>query len=83
MVIVIPDAVGICGAVIVVVAYFLNLHGSLRSSAYTYSALNLCGSLMIVYSLMHNPNPASMLIEAFWASISVYGLVRTFWARRQ
>ncbi|MCI3207033.1 hypothetical protein DBA20_18980 [Pandoraea capi] len=78
----IPDLIGIAGALTVVAAYFLNLHGTLPTAAYRYSAFNLVGSLMIVYSLIHNPNPASMLIEVFWASISVYGLLKSYRNRR-
>ncbi|QHE94560.1 hypothetical protein PI93_024185 [Pandoraea fibrosis] len=74
----IPDTIGIVGALTVVMAYFLNLHGTLSTAGYKYSALNLGGSLMIVYSLAYNPNPASLLIEIFWASISAYGLYKSY-----
>jgi len=76
------DVIGIAGAVTVVIAYFLNLHGTLCTTSYKYSALNLAGSLMIVYSLIYHPNPASMLIEGFWASISLYGLYKAHKNRR-
>ncbi len=79
----IADLIGVVGALVVVAAYFLNLHGSLPTSAYRYSALNLCGSAMIVYSLIYNPNPASLLIEIFWASISLYGLLKSYRSRRR
>lgn len=77
------DLVGVAGALLVVAAYFLNLRGTLLTRDYRYSALNLFGSTMIVYSLVYNPNPASLLIEAFWASISLYGLLKSFRERRQ
>ncbi|WAL82829.1 hypothetical protein OYT13_24365 [Pandoraea sp. XJJ-1] len=77
------DVVGVAGALLVVVAYFLNLRGTLTTNDYRYSVLNLCGSAMIVYSLAYNPNPASLLIEAFWVSISLYGLLKSLKARRR
>ncbi|WP_353192866.1 hypothetical protein [Pandoraea pnomenusa] len=79
----VPDLIGVAGALIVVAAYFLNLHGTLSTNTSVYSGLNLIGSAMIVYSLMYNPNPASLLIEVFWASISIYGLLKSHRARER
>ncbi len=73
---------GYLGAGIVVLAYFLNQKTLLRSDDWRFPALNLAGSLLVITSLGFNPNPPSIVIEAFWTSISVYGLRKTLRARR-
>jgi hypothetical protein len=77
------NLIGYAGAGIVVLAYFLNQKGLLRSNDWRFPALNLAGSLLVVVSLGFNPNPPSIVIEAFWTSISLYGLGRALRARRR
>jgi hypothetical protein len=70
------DWVGLAGSVLILVAYFLNQRGQLASSDRRFPALNLAGALLILFSLMYAWNLPSVLIEAFWAAISLYGLTR-------
>lgn len=70
------DACGILGAAIVVGAYFANQQGWLNSDAWPFPAANLCGSLLILISLYVDWNLPSVIIEVFWAAISLYGLAR-------
>ena len=71
-----PDALGALGAGVIILAYFLNQQRRLASEDWRYPALNLSGALLILISLWHEPNLPSIVIEAFWVLISLYGLLR-------
>jgi len=68
-------AIGLLGAAVFVVAYFANQARWLDSRDWRFPAANLVGSLLILISLLVEWNFPSVVIEAFWAAISVYGLV--------
>ncbi|HWD59463.1 MAG TPA: hypothetical protein VG308_14355 [Stellaceae bacterium] len=68
-------AIGLFGAAIFVVAYLANQARWLRSDDWRFPAANLAGALLILVSLFGEWNLPSVVIEAFWAAISVYGLV--------
>jgi hypothetical protein len=68
------DLAGYLGAAVLVVAYFLNQAGTLRSEDWRFPALNLLGSALVMVSLFYRFNPPSVAIEAFWSSISLYGI---------
>lgn len=70
-------AAGIVGAMIVVVAYFANQQGWLRSEDWRFPAANLVGAVLILASLSVAWNLPAAVIEAFWAAISLYGLGRS------
>jgi hypothetical protein len=73
--------VGLIGSGLVILAYFANQQGWMSASGWRYSALNLAGALLILASLFAEWNTPSVFIEAFWAVISLYGLLR--WAARR
>jgi hypothetical protein len=68
------DALGIFGSILIVVAYFANLRGLLPNTGVAYSLLNLLGALLILFSLWWAWNTAAAVMEGFWAAISAYGL---------
>ena len=68
--------IGLLGAAIYVAAYFVNQHGLLDSRDWRFPAANLAGALLILVSLFAEWNLPSVVIEAFWAAISVYGLMK-------
>ncbi len=74
---------GYAGAAVIAGAYFANQRGTLRSDDWRFPALNLAGSLGVLVSLAVEPNLPSILIELFWAGISIYGLARSLRSRRQ
>lgn len=78
----IVDAIGSFGALLVVAAYFATQMRMMNSNDLAFPLVNLLGSVLIVYSLVHNFNLASMLIEGFWIVISVIGIVQHFRLRR-
>jgi hypothetical protein len=67
---------GLIGSVLVVLAYLLNQTGRLASGDWRFPAANLAGALAILLSLLDAWNLPSLLIELFWAAISLYGLGR-------
>lgn len=77
-----PNAAGLFGAAVIVVAYFGNLRGWLPSEDWRFPAANVGGSLLILVSLMDAWNWPSVLIEVFWSAISLYGLLRNLRRRR-
>lgn len=68
---------GIAGAVIILMAYFLNQKGSLASDDWRLAFANLLGAVAILLSLTTAWNLPAALIEAAWASISLWSLART------
>jgi hypothetical protein len=78
-----PDALGIFGSLLIVFAYFANLRGVLATTGPAYSLLNLIGASLILFSLWSAWNVAAIVMEGFWAVISIYGLVRVLIARGQ
>jgi len=43
--------------------------------------VNLLGAALLTVSLLVNTNPASLVLEFFWAAIAIYGLVLAFLKR--
>ena len=68
-------AIGLLGAAIFVVDYLANQARWLSAHDWRFPAANLAGSLLILLSLLVEWNLPSVVIEAFWAAISVYGLL--------
>lgn len=82
MPIVVTDLIGFAGAAVVVVAYFANQQRWLSSEDWRYPAANLGGAVLILFSLLFTWNFPSVVIEIFWALISVWGLAKAVAERR-
>jgi hypothetical protein len=72
----IPNIIGIVGVFILLTGYLLVQVGKLHGGDYTYSVLNLIGSLMVLYSVFYAWNISAFIIETAWALISLYGIWR-------
>jgi O-antigen ligase len=68
-------AAGLIGAAVFVAAYLANQARWLSSEDWRFPAANLAGALLILISLFAEWNLPSVVIEGFWAAISLYGLV--------
>ncbi|SLN14014.1 hypothetical protein TRL7639_00189 [Falsiruegeria litorea R37] len=77
-----PDAVGTLGTLIIALAYFATQMRYLNSDDLLFPLVNLLGALLLIYSLSHNFNLASVLMEGFWIIISIVGIVQNLRARR-
>lgn len=72
------DGIGILGAALIVVAYFLLQTGRLDSLSLSFSIVNGLGALGILFSLFYQFNLSAFAIESFWLAISVYGIYRAW-----
>jgi hypothetical protein len=72
---------GFAGAALVVLAYLANQTGRLPSDDWRFPMANLVGAALIMTSLFTQWNFPSVVIEAFWIAISIYGVAKA--ARRR
>ena len=77
------DVIGTAGTLIVVAAYFGTQMRLINSDDLVFPVLNLAGSVLIGFSLFHNFNLASALMEFFWIAISLLGIFRAFFGSAQ
>lgn len=75
------DLVGNIGVSLLIMSYLALQLGKLRADGLWYSWINLCVALLLGINLYHRPNLSSIIIEIFWALISLYGIFRC-WVRK-
>jgi hypothetical protein len=68
---------GFAGAAIGIGAYFANQQRWLRSDDWRFPFANLVGASLILLSLCFEWNFPSVVIEVFWALISLLGIVKS------
>jgi hypothetical protein len=68
--------VGFAGAAVVIAVFFANQQGALASNDRRYLLANFFGAILILISLYSEWNFPAAIIEAFWAAISLYGLLK-------
>jgi len=76
------DLAGFTGAAIGITAYFANQQRWLPSDDWRYPLANLVGASLILASLLFEWNFPSVVIEVFWALISLWGIGKCVAARR-
>jgi hypothetical protein len=69
-------ACGFAGAACFIVAYFCSVQGWVSATDWRFPAANLAGAILLLVSLSDAWNLPSVVIEAFWGAISLYGLIR-------
>jgi hypothetical protein len=77
MAIALTDWVGFAGTALLIAVYFANQQRWLASEDWRYPAANLVGSVLIFVSLCFAWNLPSVVIEIFWAAISIWGIIRS------
>jgi len=70
------DVIGTLGVGVIVVTYFLLQIGKISSQQLIYSLLNGIGAALILISLYYDFNLPSVIVEAFWLVISVFGILK-------
>jgi hypothetical protein len=68
---------GFVGAAVLMAAYFANQQRWLGSEHWLFPLANLVGSALILLSLVAEWNFPSAVIEACWATISLWGLAKS------
>lgn len=71
-----PDALGVVGVFLILVAYAGAQVGKLEPRLAPALLLNLVGACLILWSLHYRFNLSAVLMEGSWALVAVYGLVR-------
>jgi paired small multidrug resistance pump len=77
------DYVGFLGVGFVLSSYLALQAGKLAADSTLYQCANIVGSLLILVSLYYEPNKSSITIQIVWILISVFGLVRSYLARKK
>ena len=71
-----PDAIGLLGVVLILLAYFLLQAGRLRGNALPYQLFNAIGAILVLVSLLYAFNLSAFLMELAWLLVSIYGMAR-------
>ena len=76
------DWTGYVGVVLVLLAFLLLQAHRLHGNGLTYQLLNIFGALGVLLSLLFGSfNLSAFVMEAAWAAIGIYGVLRN-WRRR-
>jgi hypothetical protein len=70
------DVLGTLGVFVIVVTYLLLQLGRIKSEQLIYSLLNGLGAAFILISLYYEFNLPSVIVEAFWLVISIFGILK-------
>ena len=68
------DILGTLGVAVIVLTYALLQLGKISSDQVQYSLLNAIGASLILVSLYFEFNFPSVVVEAFWLLISLFGI---------
>lgn len=76
------QVISVAGALMVLLAYGLNLAGTWRELDAGYLALNIVGSLLLGIVAIEDRRVGFVLLEFAWAGIALVGVARAIRARR-
>lgn len=79
----ISDPVGIVGVILILIAYYYLSIGRWIADSLKYQWLNFLGAWMILFSLYFHWNTSSVLIEVAWIIISLIGIYRIKFPKKQ
>lgn len=68
------DIIGNIGVAILIVTFWLNVNGKINSTGLVYNINNLIVAVLLGINLYFKPNLSSIIIEIFWAAISIQGI---------
>ena len=68
--------IGLIGVGMLLLAFFLNLFGFLRSESYLYMVLNFAGGALACYSSYLIHFMPFVVLEGTWATVAAIGIVR-------
>lgn len=77
-----PDALGVVGVLMILTAYAGATMGRLDPKRPAALLLNLVGALLILWSLYFEFNLSAVLMEAAWALVALFGLLRFALSRK-
>ena len=74
----VPDIIGLTGVALLIGTYALLQFDRIDPKGFWYSFNNMIVAILVTVSLIYSWNLASMVIEVFWFTLSVYGVVMYF-----
>lgn len=78
----IANTVGFAGMACIIFAYgYITLRPA--PNPFIQHGTNLLGACLLTVSLLVNLNPPSLVLEGFWASIAIWGLIKAARAKRR
>ena len=78
----ISDVIGLIGVALLITTYALLQFDRIDPKGFWYSFNNMVVAILVTVSLVYSFNLASMVIEIFWFSLSLYG-IRKYFARKK
>ncbi|MEJ5978417.1 permease [Novosphingobium sp. PS1R-30] len=72
---------GFAGMACIIFAYAY-VTGNKAANPFVQHGVNLAGAALLTVSLLVNLNPASLVLEFFWASIAIWGLIKAARSKR-
>jgi len=69
------NACGFIGMGCIIGAYGY-MTGAAKANPFIQHGVNLAGAGLLTVSLLVNTNPASLVLEGFWAAIAIWGLIK-------
>ena len=69
-----PDTIGYIGVALLIVTYAMLQLDRIDPKGFWYSFNNMIVAILVTVSLLYSFNLASMVIEVFWFSLSVFGI---------
>ncbi|MFZ1292367.1 MAG: hypothetical protein WAR79_19895 [Melioribacteraceae bacterium] len=76
------DFIGNLGVFLIILSYLLLQINKIRSENIKYSLMNLFGAAFVIISLINNFNISAFIIEVFWVAISLLGIIKYFFSKR-
>lgn len=76
------NIIGFFGTACIVLAYGYVTKVE-RPDPFIQHGVNLLGAALLTISLLVHMNPASFVLEFFWAAIAIWGLTKAFRNRKQ
>lgn len=70
------QVIQVAGAMLILAGFAAAQFGWLTVSSRTYLVLNLVGSVVLTYLAWHEEQWGFLLLEAVWAAVSLWSLVR-------
>lgn len=76
----VANIAGFAGMACIIFAYAYSTSKA-APNPFVQHGVNLAGAALLTVSLLVNMNPASLVLEGFWAAIAIWGLLKTSRAR--
>lgn len=78
----VANLVGFAGMACIIFAYGYAT-GRSHPNPFVQHGVNLVGAVLLTVSLLVNLNPPSLVLEAFWAAIAIWGLIKAARSRNR